>query len=509
MTDNHQVDKNKMLLRPTQLETNYTPLSRKSAQLCSGCRWFTGANEGGPYCHIIEGWPQDIIATGHCDRWEAPPELTLNLNNPLPVIIVEEDDITQALEDPAVQTALLKAIKEARDSDTDKTPAETDESASVSEQDKTPDIPAVTPDAEPHTQHENPVKTEGYIAPASNAPGILKSIAQRLTGGIKPGTSVLKAADGKRMMFIITSNSYQDRATQWITSQALTEDVKRHWAGDDSAYLGGINHLYWHWKELGPVGEIVYSDVWGPFLVEVSREIDDPVSYAFYSFVEAHPEIDWGASQHFLAYKSQNVPDGTFTRILRDEATTLPREDAANLLTFTGVIPMASKRQEYLNKMMKEAYGIDDAAGLLEKGLETLKAEIAKTGGVHKAAGAQPEQSVDFAPLALRLAEDVADVIQSLDEIKLSVLGVTDKTKALEDTQIVALTKTVGDLAGQVKSIADELKLKPRSVREEVGVDENTALTVEQIKALRDQTPMDGAKRDSFFGDMDVPTPQK
>lgn len=490
--------KDKMIWRPTQQETNYTPLSGNSDQLCSGCRWFVGANDGGPYCHIIESWPQDVVATGHCDRWEAPPELPSSMDNPLPVVIVEEADIEMALEKPEVQDALLKAIREARDNP-DQSADETDEPP-VTDADKSADKTT-------HIHHKKPEQTAGYIAPASNAPGILKSIVQRFTGGIKPGTSVLKAADGKRMMFIVTSNSYQDRATQWITSEALTEDVKRHWTGDDTAYLGGIRHLFWHWKELGPVGEIVYSDVWGPFLVEVSREIDDPISYAFYTFAENHPEVDWGASQHFLAFKSQNVPNGTFTRILRDEATTLPREDAANLLTFTGVIPMATKRQEYLNKMMKEAYGVENASDLLEKGLDTLKAEIAKTGGVHKAAGIQPEQSGDVWSLVVKLTEDIADVFQAVDEIKTGFAGMTDKQKSLEETQIADLMKTVTGLTDQVKAVAGELKLKPKSAREESGTDEKDLLTVEQVKALREQTPMNGAKTDKFFGDMDVPTP--
>lgn len=54
----------------TQAETNYVPLSATAGKACANCRWFM--NDG---CFIVAyGEPEPIIATGHCDRWEATPE---------------------------------------------------------------------------------------------------------------------------------------------------------------------------------------------------------------------------------------------------------------------------------------------------------------------------------------------------------------------------------------------------------------------------------------------------
>lgn len=76
--------------QPSQDEVNYTPLSADPAQLCGGCRWFNGSHrfEGDPVCHLIYNWPMDIVATGHCDRWEAIPDPE---PEPMPVTIVEPE----------------------------------------------------------------------------------------------------------------------------------------------------------------------------------------------------------------------------------------------------------------------------------------------------------------------------------------------------------------------------------------------------------------------------------
>lgn len=81
-------ERGKMLWKPSQEEVNYTPLSPDQAQLCGGCRWFNGNNRfaEGPACHLIDDWPLDIVATGHCDRWEAIPNPE---PEPMPVTIVE------------------------------------------------------------------------------------------------------------------------------------------------------------------------------------------------------------------------------------------------------------------------------------------------------------------------------------------------------------------------------------------------------------------------------------
>lgn len=62
----------KMMMRPTQAEAQYVTLSGEAGKACANCRWFDGS-DGGGYCHLIENYPEDILPTGYCSRWEGKP----------------------------------------------------------------------------------------------------------------------------------------------------------------------------------------------------------------------------------------------------------------------------------------------------------------------------------------------------------------------------------------------------------------------------------------------------
>lgn len=94
----------------TQQETAYVTLSATPGQACANCRFFkTYEWESQAACHLIENWPESILATGHCKRWEAKPSTSLEVA-PIPVVIVEPDEVlviedkaddeTAAYEDP-------------------------------------------------------------------------------------------------------------------------------------------------------------------------------------------------------------------------------------------------------------------------------------------------------------------------------------------------------------------------------------------------------------------------
>lgn len=77
-----------------QSETNYIPLSTTKGKACANCRWFevNGWEGEPPECHIVANWPEPILATGYCDRWEATPVPQPIDQTPVPVVIVELDD---------------------------------------------------------------------------------------------------------------------------------------------------------------------------------------------------------------------------------------------------------------------------------------------------------------------------------------------------------------------------------------------------------------------------------
>jgi hypothetical protein len=78
----------KMMMRPTQMEAGYIPLSTDAGKACANCRFYDG-DVG--MCGLIQNHPESILATGMCQRWEAPPSMEAHMEAmpPTPVVIVE------------------------------------------------------------------------------------------------------------------------------------------------------------------------------------------------------------------------------------------------------------------------------------------------------------------------------------------------------------------------------------------------------------------------------------
>lgn len=102
-----------MLMQP---EVNYVPMSSLLGKGCASCRWFHAAGDemnNSPHCHLVESWPEPILATGYCDRHEVLVPRILDVSNPLPVVIVEppvsmEDSAEMAL--PTTRRGLKELI---------------------------------------------------------------------------------------------------------------------------------------------------------------------------------------------------------------------------------------------------------------------------------------------------------------------------------------------------------------------------------------------------------------
>lgn len=89
-----------------QSEVNYIPLSTSKGKACASCRWFIASGspaddgDGDNDCHLVCDWPQPILPTGYCDRFEAMPAPPEPDRTPIPVTIVQpdEDDMTMQME---------------------------------------------------------------------------------------------------------------------------------------------------------------------------------------------------------------------------------------------------------------------------------------------------------------------------------------------------------------------------------------------------------------------------
>jgi len=68
-----------------QNEVNYIPLSATLGKACANCRWFLAFGD----CYIVEKFPEPILATGYCDRWEGTPAPVQPDIEPILVTIVE------------------------------------------------------------------------------------------------------------------------------------------------------------------------------------------------------------------------------------------------------------------------------------------------------------------------------------------------------------------------------------------------------------------------------------
>jgi hypothetical protein len=102
---------------------------------------------------------------------------------------------------------------------------------------------------------------------------ILKTFATPKPTGMfsrrKEGITVYKGDDGLRLMFIVTSNSYQDRDNETITTKALQDYVESAWTVEDKC-LPRNEFLFWHKGQA--VGDVVWTDMEGPFLLELVKE---------------------------------------------------------------------------------------------------------------------------------------------------------------------------------------------------------------------------------------------
>jgi len=432
----------KQVTRPTQTEVNYITLSTSKGKACANCRWFAkegyeGDNEiEGGYCHLIENWPADVLVTGYCERWEIKPDMTIEME-PLEVVIVEDQ----------------RAIAD-----------------------------------EPDIEYT-------YAAPTSNKKGFLQSVKERLLPGMKPGQTMFRDSDGRRYMFIVTSNSYEDRENETIATKALERYVNNCWVAEDYFKSNNV-HQVWHHDGL-TVGDIVWADMSGPFLLEVSKERDDVISKTAWDYWESDEgSKDLGASHRFLYRKQDKAADGTLSLISKFETTTLPRQvAAANLLTFSGVLAMSKDRDKYLDAM----FGVEGVAELLKDGPQKLADALEAAGVQHKSVDEPtPDEAIqqaeqNFSALLLQMIESQADILARFDDQQTA----TEEKSMAQGTRLDELHTQLKALAADNRNLREEMKQSPRASQ--------AAATEVVDDALKTEIENKATSYDPAFPGMQVP----
>jgi hypothetical protein len=327
----------------------------------------------------------------------------------------------------------------------------------------------------------------------------------------KPGSTVFKGEDGSRYMFIITSNAYRDREREYITTKALQRYVEKAWIANDVCDTGNT-HLFWHAGD--PIGDIVWADMEGPFLIEVSKERPNTVINLaaedeaprlgtvkqVWDFIEARPDLDWGAS-HGFRYEEKRINPGkaeaTYDEIDKFETSTLPRQDAANELTFSGVIDMSDRDKvldgvlgtpgaaQALRQAPQDITQVLDAKGVEHKAIDPAKVEVSedKVKALLDTVGTQTDaylaKLMDNVPGGLR---------EGVMQLVLSSVGAADEEAPAEDTMqadpaVAAQEQAMGKALG-----AKQVVLLDQLVETQAGLLGEIAELRKQVAAL---TPLD------------------
>jgi hypothetical protein len=280
------------------------------------------------------------------------------------------------------------------------------------------DALANTPEQPPPTPHEHH-EVSSFVATPKVDQGLLQKVRGWWRGDGDPNAPIVyKSANGLRYILSITSNSYEDRENETITSAALKAYEESCYPGE-GAYHNDNPYVWWHDDDV-VMGRIVAVNYSEPFLIELVEEIEgDIVSKVLFDFAEKNGHKA-GASHRFGYRETDRTPNGDYLHIYKQESTFLPdRGLAANGMTYAGVLnDMASQQSnEWLDKIFKEATGIDNVSAVLHDKSRDHAQKLAEIKGLMHKAAKPPVPPVP--PIEADAAEAVGEMAEELtDDVK-------------------------------------------------------------------------------------------
>lgn len=359
-------------------------------------------------------------------------------------------------------------------------------------------------------------------------PTLIERLRSLFKSELKPMMQITKGADGLRYMLIVTSNAYEDRENETITSKALE-------AYEASCYPGdGLFHcdnplLWWHDDDV-VMGEIIAVNYSTPFLVEVAKELPSPIARILWDYAERNGD-NAGASHRFGYREEDRQDDGSYTHILKQETSYLPeRLLAANVGTYAGVIDKMSTQQsdKRLDEIFSQATGgaIKNAAEKIHAKTGELAKELAALGITHKAkadpeAPDEPKLDEDGNPIPeekedVTLPNDFMAKLQQLEAIYQMMMSmVADQGAMAEDlgAAVDASTELAKALKAQQAETAKEkahnatleqrvamLEARMKMAPRKASADPETTLTVAELKALHEQAEKANTTTHPAFG---------
>jgi len=316
-------------------------------------------------------------------------------------------------------------------------------------------------------------------------------------------------ANGRRYMFLISSNAYRDREDDIVKEKALQEYVDN---------FERTPHLFWHGGD--PIGEIVGAKMVGPFLLELSQELpnkeidlkrytdDKPMLIQRAKVWDALEKNDtaWGTSIGF-AHKAGDEQDHVFEHILKVETSSLPLSKAANGITPSFVIggkPMSEATKQDRRNLFEKLLG-KAPMGELEAAIEGVKTALDKSGlerkelNVPKVKGLVEEMQARIMEILGELTDDetkrqaLANTIAAelmgtatevVEELPVEVMQDDEDEEDDAPVAVMELTAQVKALAEEANTVQDEMKQLIPAFIEMTGIVKELAPLAQKAEAF-------------------------
>lgn len=394
--------KEKAITRLSQTEAAYTPLSGKRGQACANCRWFAAAGEYGSACHLIDNWPQDVLVTGWCNRWELIP--AMQPPEPVQVNLTAETVNLMQVDEGAMEL----------------------------------DTPQPEPAPEPEAAEPKPGLVERVKGFFNRAPQLLE---------VKPGFKVFKQND-RNLWAAWWSNDFQDRTEEIISRKAHDRYIARVDAG-----LVPMPELwYWHVKGTRH-GQAKWIGRIDHMMLAVGEFDDTPVAQ---KMLKHYQKADLAVSFGFL-YPRWALKENIYQDYNAFEISPLPPDEAANPYTRFEDIEMTlpeKKRkalETILGKPLADQFisSTEQASKELEEMGLTYKdfADIpaAEAGAGSKEAG---DGKTMMGDMFMAMLEAQAELKERQEAVEQELTAAKERQTALETEN---------------KQLRDELRLSPRA----------------------------------------------
>lgn len=395
----------------SQKETAYVPLSATTGQACANCRWFrTYEWESHASCQLIENYPESILATGHCNRWEAKPDGNIEMT-PIPVVIVE---------------------------------AETDK-------------------ALPETEYEDDPPKDGKTAkkkkpmlPVEKAKELIETVVSWFSKGVEPLSTDNGFKDlGNNRWMAWWTNTKQDKQQETFSAKSIVDYIQRV----DRKEVDLPELWFWHlgFSRHGKADSLAGI---GEHAVAIGHYDDTESAKAFSAYYRKHKDLE--VSHGFFYRKDIDLVDGVYHAFNTFEISVLPAGKAANPYTSF----MEVKEMELTEQKKAELVAI-----LGDEGLKNLLAAAdsrskEKSNDVQEGYKTLPDAPKDEALAqevkALKEAQGTFASKEDVDKLSTNVKALTDFLKdafgTAQPASISDATKVTKETDPQRQMMADFLQ---------------------------------------------------